>query len=150
MCGSNFLAITLNTRANFILPNSMLRLRKKPTATHSACTRHVLPFVESSGSLACSQKNPAMDLYCSKLYGGNNFTLYVLKSIWILYHVSFIPANEETGKILHLEHIFVVQNLDTSENRSFYIFFMALRPNKGHAFLIIEFSRSHTTTNHIR
>jgi len=30
------------------------------------------------------------------------------------------------------------------------IFFVALRPNAGHCLLILEFSRSHTTTYHSR
>ena len=31
-----------------------------------------------------------------------------------------------------------------------YIFAVALRPNAGHGLLILEVSRSHTTTHHIR
>jgi len=31
-----------------------------------------------------------------------------------------------------------------------HIFFVALRPNAGHGLLILEISRSHTTTHHIR
>jgi hypothetical protein len=35
-------------------------------------------------------------------------------------------------------------------NISQSIFFMALRPNAGHGLLILEVSRSHTTTRHSR
>ena len=39
---------------------------------------------------------------------------------------------------------------DTSCHGKYFFFSMALRPNAGHGLLILEVSRSHTTTHHSR
>ena len=38
----------------------------------------------------------------------------------------------------------------TNKMHFFFIFAVALRPNAGHGLLILEISRSHTTTHHSR
>jgi len=45
-------------------------------------------------------------------------------------------------------NIVIITNSETS--KSYCNFFLALRPHGGHSLLCLEFSRSHTTTHHIR
>ena len=60
VCGSNFLAIMVNTHANFISQNSLLLLRKNPAATQ--LYKKCLAVCGNSGSLVCFQKKPTIDL----------------------------------------------------------------------------------------
>ena len=45
---------------------------------------------------------------------------------------------------------FIVTNLIINIQGGFFFFAVALRPNAGHGLLILDVSRSHTTTHHSR
>ena len=48
------------------------------------------------------------------------------------------------------KYIYIYINFVIKDNTYIYIYFVALRPNAGHGLLILEVSRSHTTTHHCR
>jgi len=53
-------------------------------------------------------------------------------------------------KVLLFLPVMLVMNPQQMKHYSNFCFAVALRPNAGHGLLILEVSRSHTTTHHSR
>jgi hypothetical protein len=69
-----------------------------------------------------------------------NHNLYIIKYIWYIMRRKLLD-NKSFQLIMYHTYVYI---------HIYILFSVALRPNAGHGLLILEVSRSHTTTHHSR